>query len=100
MRRPVTRSAVFAALLLALVACLIVLSHLFVPLGDGPTATVTGAPASGSPVNPDDRPAAESQDRKVRDVTPQGVARVFMPPPVAGSKRMPAVTSIRITEAG
>jgi len=43
--------------------------------------------------------AVADPQRPVRDVTPPGVARVFMPPPAAPSNRGPA-TSIQITRAG
>jgi endonuclease YncB( thermonuclease family) len=100
MRQAVRR--VFVALVLGLAAGLIVVRY-FATTQEMPAAisardeqrleTARPTPAAGEP-------AAEPHDRSVRDVTPQGVSRVFMPPPAAGSKRVPTVAAIRISQAG
>ena len=59
------------------------------------TPVVEGPPVAERPI---DASAAPEPSRPVRDVTPGGVARVFMPPS-APAKRRPAA-SIRITDAG
>ena len=100
MPQRVTRSAVLVALVLGLAACLIVVRYV-ATTQETPTAigakdeprldTARPTPAAGAP-------AAEPHDRSVRDVTPQGVSRVFMPPPAPGGKRV--TTAIRISHAG
>ena len=102
MPQRVTRSAVLVALVLGLAACLIVVRYVAttqetpaaIGARDEPRLeTARPTPAAGAP-------AAEPHDRSVRDVTPQGVSRVFMPPPAPGSKRVPTAAAIRISQAG
>jgi hypothetical protein len=78
MPQRVTRSAVLVALVLGLAACLIIVRYV---------ATTQETPAAigarDEPRLETARPtpaASEPHDRSVRDVTPQGVSRVFMPP--------------------
>jgi endonuclease YncB( thermonuclease family) len=80
---------IFAALILA--QRFAAVPHVAEAPSAGSSTTQT-ASAAASP------PAAPEPPRPVRDVTPEGVARGFMPPPAA-PKRKP-VASIRITEAG
>ncbi len=98
MPQRVTRSAVLVALVLGLAACLIIVRYV---------ATTQETPAAigarDEPRLETARPtpaASEPHDRSVRDVTPQGVSRVFMPPPAPGSKRGPTAAAIRISQAG
>ena len=44
--------------------------------------------------------AAKPQQRPVRDVTPQGVARVYMPPKAIGQRTPGVARSMQITHAG
>jgi endonuclease YncB( thermonuclease family) len=101
MRQQVTRSAVFAALFLMVAVGLIVVRH-FMASEERSDANVappaesarqTGTPADG-------QPAAESPDRAVRDVTPQGVSRVFMSPGAPTNRRVLSASAIRISQAG
>jgi endonuclease YncB( thermonuclease family) len=101
MRPPVTRSAALVALVLAGAACLIVVRYV-VAIRESPVASETSTPrVEAAPLTRERAEAdVEAPDRPVRDVTPQGVARVFMPPPAPGSRRMPAPSAMRITQAG
>src|SRR6266446_3919876 len=103
MRQPVHRSAWFGASFLALAAILIVVRYFSQAAGERPAIATAAAPAPAVDSSPGTgvQPAPDSPGGAVRDVTPQGVARVFMPPPTAGSKRMPpASPQIRIAHAG
>jgi endonuclease YncB( thermonuclease family) len=65
---------------------------------DGTAAAALHEASTAAPRITGSRDAADPQ-RPVRDVTPPGIARVFMPPPAAPSNRGPA-TTIQITRAG
>jgi endonuclease YncB( thermonuclease family) len=101
MRQQVTRSAVFAAVFLGLAAGVIVVGH-FMASDETPGANVASPaqPARQTSTPPDGQPAVEPHHRPVRDVTPQGVSRVFMPPSALGNRRVPSASAIRISQAG
>jgi endonuclease YncB( thermonuclease family) len=86
--------------LLAVVACIAAISALLIAAQR--FAAVSGVTEAQAPAipSPADAPVTTAQEppRPVRDVTPDSVARVYMPPP-APTRRKPA-TSIRITQAG
>jgi endonuclease YncB( thermonuclease family) len=96
MRQPVRRSAVLVALGLAVTACLIVARH----VADTPKRSAESAPPSSAASAGANQSMTDPHERVVRDVTPQGVSRVFMSPPAAGSRRMPTHSAIHITQAG
>lgn len=64
------------------------------PATSPPAEATASATSADTPVT-----ATPEPPRPVRDVTPGSVARVYMPPPSAATRRKPA-TSIRITQAG
>jgi len=102
----ILRAGIFIAVLLAIATMIAI--HQFVDKAqrEGPTATREVAPPAGgvpaaNAIVADAKPAPEAPDRPVRDVTPQGVIRVYMPPASPGDKRMPKpAPSIRITHPG
>ena len=100
MRQRATRSAVFAAMFLGLAAVVMVVRH-FMAADGRLEANIAPSAESTRPTSlpTDGQPAAEPHDRAVRDVTPQGVSRVFMSPS-AGNRRVPSASAIRISQAG
>jgi endonuclease YncB( thermonuclease family) len=103
-RRRVPRAPLFGAIFLGLAALLIVTRYFVGGLDEKPGAILS------DPAPPPDRAAtaasepgvpstSEAEQRPVRDVTPQGVLRVYMDPAATPGKRTPT-TSMRIEHAG
>ena len=97
-RRPTIR--VRAVGLLAVLACIAAISAALIATQRFAAVSRVNEAQAPAIASPADAPvtAAQEPTRPVRDVTPDNVARVYMPPP-APTRRKPA-TSIRITQAG
>jgi endonuclease YncB( thermonuclease family) len=102
--RRVPRATLFGAIFLALAALLIVTRYFAGGLDEKPIpSNAAGAPDSASTATAASEPnvpsTSEGEQRPVRDVTPQGVLRVYMDPAATPVKRTPT-TSMRIEHAG
>jgi endonuclease YncB( thermonuclease family) len=92
--------------LLGLGACIVaifvalIVAQRFAPVPEVPDARAPAIPAAPQPASVAESPvgAPAVPERTVRDVTPSGVSRVFMPPAVPAKRKAPA--SMQITHAG
>jgi endonuclease YncB( thermonuclease family) len=96
-----------AVRLLVVVACVagissaLMVAHRYAAAPVVPDARAPGAPHAAAPSTipkPLETQASADEPRTVRDVTPGGIARIFMTPAPPAKRR--AAASIRITEAG
>jgi endonuclease YncB( thermonuclease family) len=69
-------------------------------IGHFTTPPVVQEPSPAPPSVAGADSAAKPQQRPVRDVTPQGVARVYMPPQASGQRTPGVARSMQITHAG
>jgi endonuclease YncB( thermonuclease family) len=115
-RRRVARGVLFGAVIAGIALGAAIQYFVAVPGTDEPAAAIATpaaapadpappgpatlpSPAAGSTGNGAAEPVPETQQRQVRDVTPDGVTRVYMTTPATVTKPKPA-TSIQITNAG